>query len=169
MIVGAFRHPFPDNLEFFGTNFLYSIIIIFCFGGMSLGFSSVFKKPRNANLIPVLIILFSFLLGIVIKQLLMFTPDGTASIYEEYQLYHFDVSYHMANTYVLLMNEISPGITEPWGFFLVMFGVYKMLPNWTVVQSNYYIPILSALMLVFFFGILLIIGGTIYFKKRDIS
>ena len=176
IIVGATRHPFPDNFDFFSINFLYSLIIIFCFGGMSLGFSSVFKKPRNVNLIPVIIIVFSFLVGIMIKQLLMWTPDGTASIYEKYQLYHFDVSYHMANVYVLLMEQISEGSSRNWGFFMIMFGVYRPTlcdPSdpypWCVELSNYYLPGVSVFMLVFVFGILLIIGGTLYFKKRDIS
>ncbi len=181
-IIGLFIWPFRDAGAFFLLHFVYSLIIIICFGGLTTGLSAFFKKSRNAMIFPILIIVFSFLIGLIIKQMLMWTAyGGKPSLYEQYQLYHFDLSYHMANIYTSMVDQITPGVTDGWGFFLLMFGAFKLKPiyfcdtyggncylNAIAVPSNFYTPVLSVIVLVLI-GALLLIGGTVYLKKKDIT
>jgi len=183
MLIGIIRYPFPDLVQFFFIHFIYGLIIITCFGGLTLGISCIFKKPRNVTLIPVFIIIFSFLIGLFIKQfLLIFSlTGGDSNLYEEFLIYNFDISYHMANIYKWFNDLYVPGATDGWGFFLLMFGVtkYDLTPYcneigecsrvWGVTtETNYYLPILSVILLILL-GILLLIGGIYYFSRRDIS
>ncbi len=183
MIIGITKYPFPDLAQFFLINFIYGLIIITCFGGLTLGLSCILKKPRNVTLIPVLIIIFSFLIGLFIKQFLVIfsLSGGESSIYEGFQLYNFDISYHMANFYKWIIDLQVPGITDNWGIFLLMFGIFKndMTPYCNefgncssyygiTTETHYYLPIISMSLLILI-GLLLLFGGLYYFSKRDIS
>ncbi|MFX1273396.1 MAG: ABC transporter permease [Promethearchaeota archaeon] len=183
-VVGMIKFPFPDPLQFFLLHFIYSIFIIISFGGLSLGISCVFKKPRNAILIPIILIIFSYLIGIIIKAILVMTTSlGTPSIYDQMQLYHFDLSYHLANLYIALAELYVPGASNNfvWNNFLLYFGITKyntnlycdssgdcsVLHNY-IITTNYYLPIISSLILILI-GLLLLFGGILFLKKRDIS
>ncbi|MBN1801621.1 MAG: ABC transporter permease subunit [Candidatus Lokiarchaeota archaeon] len=181
-IIGLLIWPFRDAGAFFLVNFIYSLIIIVFFGGLTTGLSALFKKSRNAMMFPILIIVFSFLIGLIIKQMLMWTVyGGETSLYEQFQLYHFDISYHMANIYTDMVDLIIPGVSDSWGFFLLMFGAFKLQQTYICgssgqycyqyaipVPSNYYTPILSMVVLLLI-GILVLVAGTIYLKKKDIT
>ena len=117
----------------------------------------------------------------IIKQLLAFVPPGEeASPYETYQIYHFDISYHLANFYKLLNDIYAPGSTDTWGIFLMMFGMakYQMFliddgyggyyQTYRTVDTHYYLPMISGILLLII-GILLLIAGTYYLTRRDIS
>lgn len=181
IIISITKYPFPDLFQFFILNFVYSLIIMICFGGLSIGFSSLVKKPRNAILVPIFLIIFSFLVGIMIKSFITIGGAGAASIYETFQIYHFDISYHMGNIYKALADIYVPGASNSWGTFFLIFGITKYDPTLycneygtcatvynLTIPTNYYFPILSGLFL-FLIGILLVIGGTLFLKTRDIS
>ncbi|MBN1803137.1 MAG: ABC transporter permease [Candidatus Lokiarchaeota archaeon] len=173
--------PFPDVMEFFIVNFIFSIVIIICFGGVTMGLSSMIKKPRNVILFPIIFIIFSFLLGIFIKMLLINPSIDGQSIYEKYQLYHFDLSYHMANIYLSMIDHTVPNAIDAWSTFLVVLGYRKYEAVWVCspyfalcglgsipVVSNYYPPIVSSIILILI-GVFMLMGGIFYLKKKDIS
>ena len=181
ILFALIRNIFPDFLEFFTINFIYSVVLLLFFGGLSLGLSPIFKKPRNAIVLPIVIILFSIGVGVLIKSMTaMSMMYEDPSFYEQYQLYHFDISYHMANFYMFLVDTMIPGLVDSWGQFMVFFGVFKYKPSLQCtyygrcsirsvpIRSNFYSPLASILVLVFVFGFLLLIGGMIYFRRREI-
>ena len=94
-VFALIRHPFYDILIFIELNLIYSIIIIIFFGGLTLGFSALFKRARNVTIIPIIIVIFSFLILMIAKQLLTMSAmySTEPSYYEQLQLYHFDEKY----------------------------------------------------------------------------
>lgn len=181
-LLAMLTFPFYDIHIFFGVNFLYSIIITIFFGGLTLGFSGLFKRARNVTIIPIVLVIFSYLILLIIKQfLIMSTMYSTqASLYERFQLYHFDISYHLANLYTALAQALVPTGVSGWGMFFQIFGVTKNAGisscgssgscsiTMDTVVANYYFPIFSNLFLLFL-SIGLLCAGIIYFKRRDIS
>ncbi len=177
---GFLKYQFFDSFAFFWIHFSYSFIVLLCFGGMSIGISVFFSKSRNAIMVPLVIVIFSFLIGLIIKQMIMWntTAEGD-SFYEDFQLYHFDISYHMANTYLWIVNQAVPTASDEWGLFLLMFGVYKTIHPFNCtnagcyraprpVYSGFYPPILSAILMILL-GTIILLLGLVYLKKRDIS
>ncbi|MFX1236646.1 MAG: ABC transporter permease [Promethearchaeota archaeon] len=168
-IAAAIKNPFPDILEFFSVNFVYSLLVLFTFGGITMGFSALFSRPRNVFLIPILLVLFSFMIGIFIKMLLIFPVFGDEPLYEIFGIYHFDISYHLANVFVMLTETYIPNIYDYWYILFMIFGLSR--PNYgggSVIRTNYYPPQVSLIYLLVISSILIIVG-ILYFKRRDIS
>ncbi|MBN1802123.1 MAG: ABC transporter permease [Candidatus Lokiarchaeota archaeon] len=178
-LTGFVRYQFFDSLAFFWIHFSYSFIVLILFGGISIGISAFFNRPRNAMMIPLIIVIFSFLIELFIKQTIMWsTAIGENSFYEDFQFYHFDISYHMANVYLWMVNQAVPSASDEWGLFLLMFGVYKIVHPYVCnfwgcaqvprpVYSGFYPPILSGVLMVLL-GIIILLVGLFYLKKRDI-
>ena len=86
----------------------------------------------------------------------------------------------MANLYSALAEATVPTGVDSWGMFFLLFGVTKNagISDCTeygtcyisshTVNANYYFPVFSNLFLMVI-GIGLLVGGTIYLKRRDIS
>ncbi|MFX1419167.1 MAG: ABC transporter permease [Promethearchaeota archaeon] len=169
-IIGIIKYPFSDIPAYLGMNFLYSLIILFFFGGMSIGLSSIFKKPRNVSLIPVMIVVFSFLVFMMFRSLLIGYGYGP-NLYERYALYHYDIGYHFANVFMWISEVFVPQIWNYFGMMFYIFGIVKW--EWTGETyefqiTNYYHPIASLIYLIVIAGIILM-AGIILLNKRDIS
>ena len=104
-----------------------------------------------------------------------------ASLYERYQLYHFDISYHLANIYTAIAEAWVPTSLQGWGMFFQIFGLTKnagvsicqrsgscYIDFSKTIYANYYFPIFSNIYLLVI-GIGLLVLGIFYLKRRDIS
>ena len=98
---------------------------------------------------------------------------GGTSIYEDYQLYHFDISYQFANLYYGLIRNFVENPAQKLMMFYVM-GVIKMqylgppTYGYEYIETNYYFPIVS-LIVIILLALIVLILGTYRFNKRDIS
>jgi ABC-type transport system involved in multi-copper enzyme maturation permease subunit len=168
-IMALIKYSFVDIGSYLGIFFIYGLVIILFFGGITMGFSSLFSRPRNVVLLPLALVIFSFLVMMMFKPLLLYAPDNW---YEDLLLYNFDIGYHLSNIFLWLGESFDPEIMTYFEMIFLMFGITKMeiSESWeiTYVRSNYYHPVVSLLFLIGIAGILIIIG-VISLKKRDIS
>lgn len=159
-------------LPFLGSTFLYSLLVNFLFVSITLAFSSIFKKSRNAAILTIFIAVFSFL-G------LMFIKLFIGDLYADFQIFHLDIGYHLANVYVYfieLLNAIPPA--QVWqANFAATTGVFKLsqdvdrdqnIYTGGLDKTNYYLPQFSLLV---WLGIAigLMIFGIWKLKTRDFS
>ncbi|MFX1344426.1 MAG: ABC transporter permease [Promethearchaeota archaeon] len=162
------KHPqFVDIGEYLGIFFLYSLVITLFFGGVTMGFSSIFRKPRNVTLLPLALVIFSFLVLMMFKPFLLFGKNW----YEKYLLYNLDIGYHFANVFILIGESFVPGILDYFGFIFWMFGITTIDfegGSEEYKRTNYYDPVVSLIYLIVI-GIIFIVVGALYLKKRDIS
>jgi len=159
-------------IPFLTALFIYSLFLLFLFTSMTMAFSSIFKKSRTTSMIVIIIVMISYLAFFLIRML-------TGTFYSAFQLYHFDLGYHLGNVFIFFiesLNAIPPSINWQMNFGM-MTGVYKLTPNLDPDQyinlgglekTNYYLPIFSLLLWVII-AVLLLIFGILSLKKREIS
>ncbi|NVM18284.1 MAG: ABC transporter permease subunit [Candidatus Lokiarchaeota archaeon] len=174
-LIAPLKYDFEGVAEFFVINLLFSLIVQFFFQTVAYSFSCLFKKTRNAVLIPLLIIIITFFVLMTFRPLFMYMylDDSDVPIYIQFQLYHFDLGYHLFNAYIGILNIISGGISENMMYFLYTFGLYTQEydpDTWevTFTRNDFYSP-LGSLILLLSIAIGLILLGYFLFKKRDIS
>ncbi|MFX1453939.1 MAG: ABC transporter permease [Promethearchaeota archaeon] len=162
------KYSFVDIGSYLGLFFLYGLIITFFFGGLTIGFSSIFSRPRNALLLPLALVIFSFLVMMMFKPLLLFATDNW---YEKYFLYNFDIGYHFSNIFLWIGEAFDPEILNYFAMIFWMFGITSMVFDgyeMNYVKTNYYHPVVSLIILIGVSAIFIIIG-MISLKRRDIS
>ena len=167
-LIAIIKYSFVDIGSYLGIFFLYGLIIMLFFGGITIGFSSIFSRPRNVLLLPLALVIFSFLVMMMFKPLLLFAADNW---YEKYLMYNFDIGYHFSNIFLWIGESFDPEILDYFAMIFWMFGITKMeYDGWEVnyVKTNYYPPMVSFLFLIGIAGILITIG-VFSLKKRDIS
>jgi len=174
-LIAPLKYPFEGVAEFFVINLLFSLIVQFFFQSVAFSFSCLFKKTRNAILIPLLIIIITFFVLMTFRPLFMYMylDDSEVPIYVQFQLFHIDLGYHLFNAYIGVMDIISGGISQNMMYFLYMFGLYTQEfdpDTWETAftRNDFYSP-LGSLILLLSIAIGLIILGYFLFKKRDIS
>lgn len=174
-LIAPLKYPFEGVADFFFINLLFSLIVQFFFQSIAFSFSCLFKKTRNAVLMPLLIIIITFFVLMTFRQLFMYMylDDSEVPIYIQFQLFHFDLGYHLFNAYIGFMNVISGGVSENMMFFLYMFGLYTQeidYDTWdyTFTRNDFYSP-LGSLIFLLSIAIGLMLLGYFLFKKRDIS
>ncbi len=163
---------FIGIIPFMLSMYLYSLFIMFIFVSITLALSSIFKKSRNASIVVLFLVIFAFLGFTIIRMF-------TATYYISFQLYHFDLGYHIANVFVLfteVFNSLPPSIG--WQlFFSMITGVYALTsttdPDQYIIlggldKNEYYPPILSLLLWVAI-ATLLLLYGVYKMKKRELS
>jgi ABC-type transport system involved in multi-copper enzyme maturation permease subunit len=174
-LIAPLKYDFEGVAEFFVANLLFSLIVQIFFQSIAIGFSCFFKKTRNALLIPLLLIIITFFVLMTFRPMFMFMyiGDSEVPIYVQFQLYHFDLAYHLFNGYIGILNIVSGGVSESMLYFLYMFGLYTQRfdpDTWEIsfTRNDYYSP-LGSLILMLAIVIGLILLGYFIFKKRDIS
>lgn len=163
---------FISLLPFLTALYLYSLFILFLFTSITMALSSIFEKPRTASIVVLILVIFSFLAFMIIRTL-------TGALYGMFQIYHFDLGYHLGNVFVLFietLNAIPP--SAAWQtFFGQMTGVYSLTSTIDPDQginlggldkTNYYLPIFSLLLWILIAALLLVFG-ILRLKKREIS
>jgi len=146
-------------------------MVLIIFGSLTIAFSSIFKRPRNAALMPTILVIVTFLAFLSFRPFLMISFNiDEPPIYERYQLYHFDLGYHLMNVYTYFVELILTEVPQDMMFFFDFWGIYKQGYDYDLFyrRRNYYYPLGSLLVLIVFSIIVLIIGIR-YFKIRDIS
>ncbi len=167
-LIAIIKYSFVDIGAYFGLFFLYGLIIMLFFGGITMGLSSIFKRPRNVLLLPLALVIFSFLVMMMFKPLLLFGGDNW---YEDFLLYNFDIGYHFSNMFLWIGESFDPEILNYFGMIFWMFGITRMEfegYEMNYVKTNYYHPVVSFVILIGIAGALITIG-VISLKKRDIS
>ncbi len=166
-LIAIIKYSFVDIGSYLGIFFLYGLIITLFFGGITMGFSSIFSRPRNVLLLPLALVIFSFLVMMMFKPLLLYATDNW---YEDLFLYIFDIGYHFSNIFLWIGESFDPEILDYFAMIFFMFGITKIEDDFmgNYVKTNYYHPVVSFLFLIGIAGILIIIG-IISLKKRDIS
>lgn len=174
-LIAPLNYAFEGVAEFFVINLLFSLIVQLFFQSVAFGFSCFFKKTRNAILFPLLIIIITFFVLMTFRPmfLFMYIGDSEVPVYVQFQLYHFDLAYHLFNGYIGILNMISGGVSESMMYFLYMLGLYTQEwdpDTWevTFTRNAYYSP-LGSLLLMLIIAIGLILLGYFLFRKRDIS
>jgi len=162
---------FYDMLSFFLSQLLYAPILLYFFGTVTMGLSMALKKTKSALLIPIIIILFMFLSVFMIKPAL-FQPcifNKNLIYYEAFQLYHFDLGYHILNVYLGILDMTFPEISQSIAGMLVNWGLFKeTFYEPYFIRNNYYTPLASLLWLICI-GTIVFIIGLIIFKNKDIN
>ena len=163
---------FIGLIPFLSALFIYSLFILFLFTSITMAFSSLFKKSRTTSMVVIIIVMVSYLAFFLIRTL-------TGTLYGAFQLYHFDLGYHLGNIFIFFietLNAIPPSINWQMNFGM-MTGVYDLTPNLDPDQyinlgglekTNYYLPIFSLLLWVII-AVLLLIFGIFSLRKREIS
>lgn len=163
---------FVSLIPFLTALYLYSLFILFLFTSITLALSSIFEKSRNASLGILLIVIFSYLAFMIIRQI-------AGANYAMFQLYHFDLGYHLGNIFILFVESLDaiPPATSWQLMFGMLTGVYStdspIDPDQNInlggyEKTNYYLPI-SSLLIWLLIAVLLLAYGIISLKKREIS
>ena len=137
-----------------------------------MALSSILKKTKTVSVIIILITILSFVAFQFIRSLV-------GGFYQDFQLYHFDLGYHLGNVFIFFMesfNVVPPSIS--WqNLFALLTGVYKFTniidPDQGIdlgglEKTNYYLPIFSLLIWIII-AVLLLVLGIYKLKKREIS
>ena len=103
----------------------------------------------------------------------MYIGESEDPIYIQFQLYHFDLGYHLFNAYIGILEITVGEVSENMMFFLYMFGLYTQeidFDTWesTFTRNDFYSP-LGSLILILLIAIGLMLLGYFLFKKREIS
>ena len=168
------KHPFYDIIPFFGTQFLFSLLIIVFFGTLTMGFSMVFRNVKTAALIPLMLLLIMIFLFFIVRPFLMSPSPNGDLYYEAFQVYNYDLGYHFMNIYVWFYENFISYLPEGTIRWLVSWGIYTLeyiepFPeNEIYTKTNYQPPHISLLIILIFAAIVIIVGFIIY-KRRDIS
>ena len=163
---------FISLIPFLTALYLYSLFILFLFNSITMALSSILKKPKNVSVIIILIVIVSFVAFQFIRALV-------GDFYEGLQLYHFDLGYHLGNTFIFFMEtfNVVPRSISWQNLFAMLTGVYKFTntidPDQRIdlgglEKTNYYLPIFSLLIWIII-AVLLLIFGIYKLKKREIS
>ena len=103
----------------------------------------------------------------------------SSGAYEDFQLYHFDIAYHLGNIYLGIIEVFIPSIWEEIQFvgLFAYFGLiryeniydeYGQTIDWEMFAADYYLPAISLIAIILILVILLAIG-TYRFYKREVS
>ncbi len=163
---------FFSLIPFLTALYLYSLFILFLFTSITMAFSSIFKKARSASMLIILIVLLSYIAFLLIRTL-------TGPFYGTFQLYHFDLGYHLGNVFIFFvetLNAVPPSASwQTW--FATITGVYSIVtttdPDQNInlgglEKTNYYLPVVSLLLWILIAALLLVFG-ILSLKKREIS
>ena len=174
-LAALWKYPFEGIGEFFIVNFLFSLVVQFFFQTLAIGFSSLVRKTRNALLFPLLLIIITFFVLMTFRPLFLYMHLGNSEdpIYVQFQLYHYDLGYHLFNVYIGIMEITSVKVPESMMFFFAIMGIYTQSYNedtWESIftRNDYYSP-LGSLILLFAIALGIILLGYFIFRRRDIS
>ena len=127
---------------------------------------------RSASILIIFIVIFSYIVFLLIRTL-------TGQFYVTFQLYHFDIGYHLGNVFILFVetfDAVPPSISWQTGFAMVT-GVYStgtsVDPDQNInlgglEKTNYYLPVFSLLIWILIAALLLVFG-ILSLKRREIS
>ena len=163
---------FISLIPFLTALFIYSLFILFLFTSITMAFSSIFKKARSASMLIIFISILSYIAFLLIRTL-------TGPFYVTFQLYHFDLGYHLGNIFILFietLNAVPPSISwQMW--FASITGVYSLGssvdPDQNInlgglEKTNFYLPVFSLLIWILIAALLLVFGIW-SLKRREIT
>lgn len=159
-------------IPFLIASYIYSLVILLIFCSITLALSSIVKRPRNAALGVLLLVIFSFIGMMVLKTFI-------ADYYDDFYIYTFDLGYHLGNIYVGFMEVFNaiPPVAEWQQWFGIMTGVYDITsptdPDQDInpggMTKNDYVYTWVSLLVWIGIAVFLLIYGLISLKKREIS
>lgn len=172
-LVAIIKYPFPDIFTFFVTQTLFSLIMLFFYGSLTLGLSMIFKNVKAIAMIPLLIIIITIFGAYIVKPALLYPMSDGRTFYETFQIYHFDLGYHFVNIYAWFYDIFISPIPIELIRGLKYFGLYTIYYDDVsgeeiITKTNFYSPQASLVLVLILASIIIIIGFILY-KKRDIT
>ncbi len=166
-LIAYIRYPFYDIIPFFFINVIYSLIVLIFFECLTMAMSCLLRKPINVITIPLIVVIFLFLVLFMVRIGIAFSMGGRTTFYEKYQIYNFDLGYHFINIFYYLSKLIQ---IENYVFFEVNGLIRSIVEDQVVIgyeDTSYWAP-LGSLILLLSIAVLLLVIGFIFFKKKDI-
>jgi len=163
---------FISLIPFLTALYIYSLFILFLFTSITMAFSSIFKKARSASILIIFIAIFSYIAFLLIRSL-------TGQFYVTFQLYHFDLGYHLGNVFIFFietLDAVPPSLSWQTAFAMLT-GVYTyenlVDPDQNInlgglEKTNYYFPVFSLIIWILIAALLLVFG-ILRLNKREIS
>ncbi|MFH1848952.1 MAG: ABC transporter permease subunit [archaeon] len=154
--------------------FLYSFFVIMLFASISSALSALSRNPVKITITLVLLAIFIFFGFSVVRQYTV--PSG---LYEKYNLYYYDVNYHLGNVYVFVIENIAqkriaPYMQVPLAGFT---GVYDVNSDFVEMDHGIMIESLpkysyasayESLLLWLIVSVIVIAAGITYFERKEI-
>ncbi|MFB0544702.1 MAG: ABC transporter permease, partial [Asgard group archaeon] len=164
---------FMSMLGIINAVILYSLIVALMFGAIAAALSSMINSTGKIVMIMAALTMATYFGFFLIRALI-------GDYYEDYQIYHFDIGYHLANFYIMILQalnvEISPQIAMIIG---VIGGTYKMGDVFTAFDDDQqlfktpelagYYPLYLSAILWILVAVALIFFGITRLQKRDIT
>ena len=148
---------------------MYSLLVLIFFGCLTMAMSCLLRKPLNVITIPLIVVIFLFLVLFMVRIGIAFSMGGRTTFYEKYQIYNFDLGYHFVNIFYYLYNLFL--VPTEGAYFFKANGLSRSIVEGYIVvgyeDTNYWHP-LGSLILILSIAVLLLVIGFIFFKKKDI-
>ncbi len=150
---------------------VYNLFLTVFISSISLGFSCLVGKSRNATISTVIFIVFAYLGFTLVRA-------GLPDLYTSLGLYHGNFAYHLGNIFDLIMvrSGTLPPFTSWQSLMALFFGVYKTTtPDTsqgfalTGMDLVGYYPAWASLFLCGVVAGLILFIGIVKFKRREIS
>lgn len=172
-LVAIIKFPFNDIFSYFGTQILFSLVILFFYGTFTLGLSMILKNIKTIAMIPLLIIMITIFGAYIIRPALFYIIIDGRPFYEVFQIYHFDLGYHFVNIYAWFYETFVSPLPIEVIRGLRYFGLYTIYYDddtleEIITKMNFYSPQASLALVLILASIVIIIGFILY-KKRDIN
>ncbi len=163
---------FASLFQLFVAVFFYSGALLFIFINLVMSFSSFVRKPRNSSTI--------FMIVMIVFYFVFLLIPIPPSLYEEFQLYHFDPTYHLGNIYLYFIEQFNAVVpSSVWQSFfssyskIFYFGLMDIDVDQgvyfeTLQKTNYLLPQISLAALVLI-SICFLAVGIVKLNKREVN
>ncbi len=173
-LIAFLKHPFSDMGSFFVSQFLFSLIIIFFYSTFTIGFSMIFRNAKTAALIPLTFSMITIFLFFIIRPMLMSPTPSGMPYYEVFQIFYFDLGYHLMNIYTWFYETFISTLSITLIRWLVSWGIYiieydELFPEIEIYTRTNYLPPQASLLIILLFVTILMLIGYIIFRRRDIN
>ncbi len=153
--------------------FIYSTFVLLIFGSIASALSTVTKNSVKIITILVVLTIFLFFGFSMVRNFTVST-----GLYERYNIYAFDINYHLGNTYDFFIEQsnikIMPFLQIPLGGFSGIYDVNQQFIDFdqgimapSLQKYSYFSPIYSIILwLALASG--LVLSGIFLLKKKEI-
>jgi ABC-type transport system involved in multi-copper enzyme maturation permease subunit len=163
---------FTSMLPIINAVILYSIIVSLMFGSIAAALSSMTKSTGKIVMIMAALTMATYFGFFLIRALI-------GDYYEDYQIYHIDIGYHLANFYIMLLKALGIKISPQIAIILgVIGGTYKTEDVFTAFDDDQklfktpelagYYPLYLSAILWIVVALALIFFGIKRLQKQDI-
>lgn len=133
-VSGSHLSVIGELVQYLPILVIYSLFVALVFGSIPLAFSTISKSR-------VLIMIFMSIFIILMYFGFFIIRMGFTDYYVDYQLYHFDIGYHMGNVFILFIEatdvQLTPTFQAQMGLFA---GTHDLTAPLTEPDQNFSLP-----------------------------